>query len=136
MSATSAPFGMRPVYHPTGLDRAFVLANGITSGYAYDLLKGQAVKLSGGVIIRSDGGTVLHNGTHKEERFGLNVWANTFEEASQLANVLEAILKTLSTDTIKKVEISLSPTRVDYEGKEEQRYITCSALIASDNFTL
>lgn len=88
------------------------------------------------VIIRSDGGTVLHNGTHKNERFGINVWAATFEEASQLANVLEAILKTLSTDTIKKVEISLSPTRVDYEGDEEQRYITCSALISSDNFTL
>lgn len=88
------------------------------------------------VIIRSDGGTVLHSGTHKEERFGINVWASTFEEASQLANVLEAILKTLSTDKIKKVEISLSPTRVDYDGKEEQRYITCSALISSDNFTL
>ena len=55
MSATSAPFGLRPVYHPTGLDRAIALANGITSGYANDLLKGQAVKLSGGVIVRSDG---------------------------------------------------------------------------------
>ena len=55
MSATSAPFGMRPVYHPTGLDRATVLTNGITSGYAYNLLKGQPVELAGGVIIRSDG---------------------------------------------------------------------------------
>jgi hypothetical protein len=55
MSATSAPFGMRPVYHPTGLDRAIALANGITSGYAQNLLKGQAVYLSGGVIVRSDG---------------------------------------------------------------------------------
>ena len=88
------------------------------------------------VIVRSDGGTVVHNGTHREERFGINVWCLTFEEASQLANVLEAILKTLSTDTIKKVEISLSPTRVEYEGTEEQRYITCVALIPSNNFTL
>ena len=55
MSATSAPFGMRPAYHPTGLDRATVLTNGITSGYAYNLLKGQPVELSGGVIIRSAG---------------------------------------------------------------------------------
>ena len=33
MSATSAPFGFRPVFHPSGLDRAIALANGITSGY-------------------------------------------------------------------------------------------------------
>ena len=55
MSATSAPFGMRPAYHPTGLDRAIALTNGITSGYAYNLLKGQPVYLAGGVIVRSDG---------------------------------------------------------------------------------
>jgi hypothetical protein len=55
MSATNAPFGLRPVYHPTGLDRAIALANGITSGYNQNLLKGQPVELSGGVIVRSDG---------------------------------------------------------------------------------
>lgn len=55
MSATSAPFGLRPAYHPTGLDRAIALANGITSGYAQNLLKGQPVELSGGVLVRSDG---------------------------------------------------------------------------------
>ena len=55
MSATSAPFGLRPAYHPSGLDRAIALTNGITSGYAQNLLKGQAVELSGGVLIRSDG---------------------------------------------------------------------------------
>ena len=55
MSAISAPFGLRPAYHPTGLDRAIALANGITSGYNQNLLKGQPVELSGGVIVRSDG---------------------------------------------------------------------------------
>lgn len=55
MSATSAPFGMRPAYFPTGLERAQALANGIESGYANNLLKGQPVKLSGGYIVRSDG---------------------------------------------------------------------------------
>ena len=44
MSATSAPFGLRPAFHPTGLDRAQALANGITSTYSSDILKGQAVK--------------------------------------------------------------------------------------------
>jgi len=43
MSATSAPFGLRPAFHPSGLDRAQALAGGIPSAYATDILKGQAV---------------------------------------------------------------------------------------------
>lgn len=45
MSATSAPFGLRPAYHPSGLDRAQGLANIISTGYATDIYKGQTVKL-------------------------------------------------------------------------------------------
>lgn len=61
MSATSAPFGLRPAYHPSGLDRAFALANGIqavstsgnvSAGYATTILKGQPVKMdTGGYIV-------------------------------------------------------------------------------------
>lgn len=53
MSATSAPFGLRPAYFPTGLERAQALANGITSGYSSNILKGQAVQYSpnAGVIL-------------------------------------------------------------------------------------
>jgi hypothetical protein len=43
MSATSAPFGLRPAFFPTGLERAQALANGITSGYTSNILKGQPV---------------------------------------------------------------------------------------------
>jgi hypothetical protein len=52
MSATLAPFGLRPAFHPTGLDRAQALAGGITSTYSSDILKGQPVKYiaSSGVI--------------------------------------------------------------------------------------
>ena len=51
MSATNAPFGLRPAFHPSGLDRAQALANGIASGYNTDILKGQPVKyVTGGVI--------------------------------------------------------------------------------------
>lgn len=44
MSATNAPFGLRPAFHPSGLDRAQALANGITSTYSSNILKGQPVK--------------------------------------------------------------------------------------------
>ena len=43
MSSTSAPFGLRPAFFPTGLERAQVLANGIPSGYGSNILKGQPV---------------------------------------------------------------------------------------------
>jgi len=44
MTATLAPFGLRPAFHPSGLDRAQALANGIASGFASDILKGQPVR--------------------------------------------------------------------------------------------
>jgi hypothetical protein len=44
MSATSAPFGFRPAYHPMGLDRARKYA--ITGGYATAIYKGAPVILN------------------------------------------------------------------------------------------
>ena len=48
MSSTSAPFGLRPAFHPSGLDRAQALANGIASAYSSNILKGQPVKYNAG----------------------------------------------------------------------------------------
>ena len=56
MSATSAPFGLRPAYHPSGLDRAQGLANVIQDAYAANILKGQAVTLD-----PTTGYIVVHN---------------------------------------------------------------------------
>ena len=51
MSTTNAPFGLRPAFHPSGLDRAQALAGGIASAYGSDILKGQPVKyVTGGTI--------------------------------------------------------------------------------------
>jgi len=57
MSATSAPFGMRPSFHPTGLDRAVALVDGIASAYSSNILKGQPVALdtNGNIIIATAG---------------------------------------------------------------------------------
>lgn len=50
MSATSAPFGLRPVFHPSGLDRAIAFPNpfAYATGYASNIFKGQAVTLDPG----------------------------------------------------------------------------------------
>ena len=62
MSATLAPFGLRPAFHPSGLDRAQALAGGIASGYANAILKGQPVQYgttaNGGTL-----GTLIPAGT-------------------------------------------------------------------------
>ena len=57
MSSTNAPFGLRPSFHPTGLDRAVALTDGILSGYTSNILKGQPVALnsSGQLIIATAG---------------------------------------------------------------------------------
>jgi hypothetical protein len=57
MSATNAPFGLRPAFHPSGLDRAQALAGGIASGYPTDILKGQPVKLdsNGNIVVAAAG---------------------------------------------------------------------------------
>ena len=57
MSSTNAPFGLRPAFHPSGLDRAQAFANGIASAYNTDILKGQPVKLnsSGNIVVAAAG---------------------------------------------------------------------------------
>lgn len=61
MSATSAPFGMRPIYHPTGLDRAAVYPIG--TGYASAIYKGSPV------ILNTDG--TLNIGTTAADILGV-----------------------------------------------------------------
>jgi hypothetical protein len=53
MSSTNAPFGMRPSFHPSGLDRAVALTDGIVSGYSSAILKGQPVKLATTGVIQA-----------------------------------------------------------------------------------
>ncbi len=43
MTAFNAPFGLVPAFHPSGLDRAQALSNGIASGYGSNIFKGQPV---------------------------------------------------------------------------------------------
>jgi len=45
MSATSAPFGLRAIYHPSGTVRPEAGENFLASGYANNIFSGQPVKL-------------------------------------------------------------------------------------------
>lgn len=61
MSSSNAPFGLRPSFHPSGLDRAVAIANGIASGYSTGILKGQPVaqNTSGNIITATAGSAFL-----------------------------------------------------------------------------
>lgn len=46
MSSTSAPFGVRPVYHPSGVIRQTEYLSGVASGYGTSLFTGTPVKFT------------------------------------------------------------------------------------------
>ena len=71
MSSTSAPFGLRPAFHPSGLDRAQALAGGIVSGLAADILKGAPVRYN------STAGTSVAAGTIALAASG-GAWSGAF----------------------------------------------------------
>jgi len=71
MSATSAPFGLRPAFHPSGLDRAQALAGGIVSGYSTDILKGAPIRYN------STAGTSVAAGTITNAA-ATGVWTGAF----------------------------------------------------------
>ena len=71
MSSTSAPFGLRPAFHPSGLDRAQALAGGIVSGFATDIYKGAPIRYN------STAGTSVAAGTITNAAAGA-VWTGAF----------------------------------------------------------
>ena len=71
MSATSAPFGLRPAFHPSGLDRAQALAGGIPSLYGTDIYKGAPIRYN------STAGTSVAAGTITNAAAG-SVWTGAF----------------------------------------------------------
>jgi hypothetical protein len=50
MPSTNAPFGFKPVSHPTGNARATAYPLGLSAAYATSLYRGQPVKLNDGVV--------------------------------------------------------------------------------------
>ena len=66
MSATAAPFGLRCVYHPSGVPRIETLVNAVASGYGTSLFTGTPVKLT-------TDGTLVAVGTGAEDICGIFV---------------------------------------------------------------
>jgi hypothetical protein len=85
------------------------------------------------VTVRSDGGSMMVRGLTKAERLGVNVWANTYANASGLALVVEALMRAMPWGDIKLVETITSPIRVDNEGPQEQRYMIFEVFVKASS---
>jgi hypothetical protein len=85
------------------------------------------------VTVRTDGGLGLERGLTKTERIGVNVYAATYSDASNLARLVEAWMRTFTSGDIKRVETTMSPVRVDNNAKEEQRYMTFELVVKASS---
>lgn len=81
------------------------------------------------IVVRADGGLELVSGLTKTERIGVNIYAENYSVASDLARLVEAWMRTYNFGDIKRVETTMSPVRVNNEGKEEQRYMTFELVV-------
>jgi len=53
MAATLAPFGFKPIYHPSGVIRPKALIGGIVSGYGTAIFVGQPIKMATTGVIQA-----------------------------------------------------------------------------------
>ena len=79
------------------------------------------------ITIRGDGGPELDY-VRKQERVGITIWADSYADASNLARLVEALVKGLTGEYIKLIDINLSPVRIDEAGPQECRYITIQCI--------
>jgi hypothetical protein len=76
------------------------------------------------VTVRADGGPPVERDLTKAELVGVNVFCNTYSDASTLSLLVDSIIRDGAGGAIKLVESQLSPVRIDNEGPQEQRYMT------------
>lgn len=84
------------------------------------------------VILRADGGPQLDD-VRKTERIGVNVWCDTYANANELSYLVAALMKTLTGDSVKYVNMVLSPIRIDEASTEEHRYMTFELVVKASN---
>jgi len=79
------------------------------------------------ITIRSDGGPQLDD-VRRQERLAIHVWANTYSDASDLARLTEALVKQMTGESIKLVDVVLSPVRLDEAGTQECRFMNIQVI--------
>ncbi len=91
MTAVSAPFGMQPSFHPTGLDRATAYTPGIAAAYTTPIYKGSPVILAtdGTMTIGTTAADILgvFDGVEYTDATGKPTWSNFWPGATGCTNI-------------------------------------------------
>lgn len=86
------------------------------------------------VTVRGDGGSEIEPNLTRTETVGINVFASTYADASDLARQVESLMRTATVSGIKHVSTTRSPIRIDTESSQEQRYAVFACVVkATDN---
>ncbi len=90
MSSTSAPFGLRPAYHPSGVTRP--TAGVILTGYASGILQNQPVKIASDGAINAaaigDRFVGTFQGVEYDDTLGRHVVSNQWVASTSATNIV------------------------------------------------
>jgi hypothetical protein len=86
------------------------------------------------VTVRSDGGIDVERGLTRSDRIGINVYAQKYKDANDLARIVDSIVRSAVGGSIKLVETALSTVRVPNPGGEEQRYTTYDVVLKATDY--
>lgn len=63
----------------------------------------------------------------------IDVWADHYQTASDLALMVGALIVTITDDPIKKCVVTLGPLRLSEESQEEHRALTAELIVKGSN---
>lgn len=109
MSSTAAPFGLRPVFHPSGEVRLSSLAGGIASAYGTSIFSGTPVKFN------TDGTLIVTTTAAANPTIG--VFAGCQFSALGRRFVLPYWPAAQTYDTGSMIAQYTSDTQIEYEGQ-------------------
>lgn len=70
----------------------------------------------------------------REASLLVDVFADSYKDANELALIVEAALDSVKGDPIKRVEVALGPTRIANEGPQEQRSLSVDLIVKGSDF--
>jgi len=112
MTATSAPFGLRCVYHPSGEPRIETLTNGIASGYATGLYTGTPVKLT-------TDGTLVATATGADSTIGIFVGCFFISGGRPFQQAYWPAAQTYDANTLMWAQYEALDPNAIYEGQAD-----------------
>jgi hypothetical protein len=85
------------------------------------------------VTIRTQGASTLTPDLLRLEAIGVNVYAESYGDANSLARIVESVIRAAYGGYLKRVDATAAPTRVNNDGKEEQRYFTFNIVVMAQD---